>query len=138
MKIRASDSGGAGDIINISSLVDVLFILIIFFLVATKFSEEERDVPMQLPRAAEGSTLSAAPNVAIVNIRKDGSVFLGNQPITLPDLQLAMVEAVRANPGQKVLVRADENARHGAVAHAVLACHNAGVREANIGYELPF
>ena len=52
MKVRASNADERADIINISSLVDVLFILIIFFLVATKFSDEERDVPMNVPDAA--------------------------------------------------------------------------------------
>lgn len=137
MRVRATNDGDSGDLISISPLVDVLFILIIFFLVATKFAEEERDVPLQLPRATEGSSLSATPDVAIINVREDGSIFLGNKPITLTDLQAAMAESVATNPAQKVLVRGDENARHGTVAQAVLACHNAGVAEANIGYELP-
>ena len=137
MKISTRGRHGAGDIINISSLVDVLFILIIFFLVATKFSDEERDVPMNLPDAPSDKTLSSSPNVAVVNVREDGSVYLGNSVVSLPDLQLAMTEAVKTNPGQKVLVRADEDARHGSVAGAVLACHRAGIAEANIGYELP-
>ena len=137
MRVRSSENGGGGDVINISSLVDVLFILIIFFLVATKFADEERDVPMALPKAADGKTLSTTPKVAVVNIRDDGSCYLGNQPITLANLKLKMIESVRTNPAQKVLVRADERALHGNVAQAVLACHQAGIGEANIGYELP-
>ena len=137
MNLRQESDDGAGDAISISPLVDVLFILIIFFLVATKFAEEERDVPVRLPSAAGSTTLSATPDVAVVNIRADGSLHLGNKPITLADLQAAMTAAVAANPAQKVLVRADQDARHGSVASAVLACHNAGVADANIGYELP-
>lgn len=136
MRIRR-DHEDSGELINISSLLDVMFILIIFFLATTTFQQEERDAKVQLPSSGSASSLSSAPAVLIVNVRADGSYRLGTIPVDLPSLRSRLQAAVEANPGQKVLVRGDQNALHGAVAAAVLACNQAGVQEANIGYELP-
>lgn len=136
MRIRAPEHQVGGDLINLSPLIDVMFILIIFFLATTTFEEEERDVEINLPDAAANAALTAAPKVDVINVRADGSYLLGSAEMTLDQLRDAL-NAAAAKPDQKVLIRGDENARHGAVAAAVLACKAAGIHEANIGYELP-
>lgn len=135
MRIRRDDEGN-GELINISSLLDVMFILIIFFLATTTFQQEERDAQVRLPDAGDSQTLSAAPAVLIINVRADGTYLLGTIPVDLAALRGRLREAV-AGGEQKVLIRGDQNALHGAVAAAVLACKQAGIHEANIGYELP-
>lgn len=136
MRIRRESEDG-GELINISSLLDVMFILIIFFLATTTFQQEERDAKVQLPSTGGAQNLSAAPAVMIINVRADGTYLLGTAPVDLPSLRGRLQASVAEKPGQKVLVRADRNALHGAVATAVLAARQAGVQEANIGYELP-
>lgn len=136
MRIR-SDSDEGGELINISSLLDVMFILIIFFLATTTFRQEERDAQVQLPDAGDShTTLSASPSVLVINVRSDGSYLLGANPVDLSDLRTYLSEAAKRGTA-KVLVRGDQNARHGAVAAAVLACKQAGIHSADIGYELP-
>ena len=132
---RASESPGS--LIDIAPLVDIMFTLIIFFLATTTFEKEERDVKVNLPESSRSSTLSSAPKVIVINVREDGSYYLGNQAVQLAELQKLMLEAVEAKADQKVLVRGDQQALHGHVAAAVLACRNAGIHEANIGYKLP-
>jgi biopolymer transport protein ExbD len=131
---RASES--ATELINISSLLDVMFILIIFFMATTTFRQEERDITINLPETGESHSLSSAPKVIVVNVRKDGSYLVGDQPTTLPELSDVIAAAIQSDPGQKVLVRGDEQALHGRVALAVAACKQAGVQEAKIGYDL--
>jgi biopolymer transport protein ExbD len=135
MRIRRAPEGQS-DLINISSLVDVMFILIIFFLATTTFQQEERDVKVSLPEAGAMETLSSAPKVVVINVREDGTYFLGNRAVTRRELDTAVQQALEDGPDQKVLVRGDRNARHGHVAAAVLASKKAGVHEANIGYQL--
>lgn len=125
------------ELINISSLLDVMFILIIFFLATTTFQQAERDVKVNLPDAADGHTLSSETSALVINVREDGSYLLGNEGITMPALMDHLVDRLRDHPDQKVLVRADERALHGHVAAAVLTCKRAGIQEANIGYDLP-
>ena len=123
------------EFIDIAPLIDVMFILIIFFLATTTFQQEERDETVSLPEAAAGQAISEAPKVIIVNVRRDGTCLMGTTELDAAGLQAALVTALKENPGHKVLVRGDRQALHGHVAAAVLAAKQAGVREANIGYQ---
>ena len=137
MRIRR-DTNRDGELINISSLLDVMFILIIFFLATTTFQQEERDQKVNLPDSADGqTTLSASSSVIVINVRDDGTYLLGNRVMELPDLQEELIAAVKKSDQQKVLVRGDQHALHGMVAAAMLACKRSGIHEAHIGYELP-
>lgn len=122
--------------IQVINLVDVLFVLVLFLLVATTFSSEERDLQVNLPSTAEGKTLSDAAPLITINVRQDGSYFLVDRTMDLTQLRQAVIEAIKNKPDQKVLVRGDKLALHGYVAAAVLACRESGVRQANIGYQL--
>ncbi len=130
-------SGGETGIINVSSLLDVMFILIIFFLATTTFQQEERDIKVKLPESREGKTLSQSTKLIVINVRRDGTYLLGSDEVSPEGMGQAIAEAVKSDPGQKVLVRGDREALHGHVAVAVALCKKAGVREANIGYQLP-
>lgn len=132
---RASD--GDRSLIDIAPLIDIMFTLIIFFLATTTFEKEERDVKVNLPDTSKSSTLSSAPKVIVINVREDGSYYLGSETVLLPALQKLLVEAQETKADQKVLIRGDERALHGHVAAAVMACKTAGIHEANIGYKLP-
>jgi len=124
--------------INITPLVDLMFNLIIFFLVSSQFHEEERDIQVNLPETQIVETLSAAArSLLIINVRRDGTYILGGNAVSPDSLRGVIVKAVKSNPEQKVLVRADKQALHGYVAAAVSICKEAGIRQANIGYELP-
>jgi len=124
--------------INITPLVDLMFNLIIFFLVSAQFHEEERDIQINLPETQITETLStAARSLIIINVRRDGTYVVGANTVSLDELRQIMAKAVQSNPGQKVLVRADKQALHGFVATAVSTCKEVGIHQANIGYELP-
>ena len=121
-------------IINVSSLLDVMFILLIFFLATSTLQREEHDIKVNLPERSESGSLSSASRTLVINVRKDGSYYLQNRIRSLEDVWRDLALAVEQNPNQKVLIRGDREALHGFVAAAVGACKNAGIHEANIGY----
>ncbi|MCX8035565.1 MAG: biopolymer transporter ExbD [Candidatus Sumerlaeia bacterium] len=124
--------------INITPLVDLMFNLIIFFLVSAQFHEEERDIQVNLPQTHIEETLSStARSLLILNVRRDGTYIVGGNEVSPDELRALLSRAVKVNPDQKVLVRADKQALHGYVAAAVAVCKECGIRQANIGYELP-
>lgn len=135
MAIRR-DNGGSSEIINMSSLLDVMFILIIFFLATTTFQQEERDIKVSLPADSNTETLSSAERVIVVNVRKSGAYVVLNRQMTVEEMTVTMQEEIKKDPDKKVLVRADREALHGYVAKAISVCKQAGVKEANIGYQL--
>ena len=136
MRIRPQEES-EGELINMSSLLDVVFILLIFFIATTTFQQEEKDMQVNLPQASDGKALSSAPSVLVINVRDTGEYLLGSQMVTLEQLAQQMKAAAENQPDQKVLVRGDENARHGDVSRAMLTCRQAGIHKANIAYELP-
>ena len=136
MRIRRS-AEAESSVINVSSLLDVMFILIIFFLATTTFQREERDIKVNLPESREGKSLSAATKVIVVNVRQDGTYVLSNRETPIEGLESLLLAAVQADPDQRVLIRGDRRALHGHVAAAVSLCKRVGIHEANIGYQLP-
>ena len=136
MRIRKPQEGEAA-VINMSSLLDVMFILIIFFLATTTFQQDERDIKVNLPESGEGEALSAAAKVIVINVRADGTYVMASQEITVEAMKAALAKALQTDPEQTVLIRGDRQALHGHVAVAVSLCKRAGVHEANLGYQLP-
>ena len=125
------------EIINMSSLLDVMFILIIFFLATTTFQEEERDIEVSLP-SDSSTTLSAAEKVIVINVRRDSAYVVLNRQMTVEEMTMAIQEEIKKDPDKKVLVRADREALHGYVARAISICKQAGIKKANIGYQIDY
>ncbi len=124
-------------IINMAPLLDVMFILIIFFLATTTFEKEERDTRVNLPEESEGQSLSSSTKLIVINVRKNNAYVLLNRQVTVEEMTELVKQSVAENPDVKVLVRADQEALHGYVARAISVCKGAGIPEAHIGYQLP-
>jgi len=121
-------------IINMSSLLDVMFILIIFFLATSTLDKQEHDIKVSLPESGSPESLSSQSKAMVINVRKDGTYYVHNGAKTLEQIRDLLVQALLKRPNQEVLIRGDEKALHGNVAAAVLVCRTAGILEANIGY----
>ena len=132
MRIRSRDND-QGEIINISSMIDVMFILIIFFLVTTTFKEEEVDHLVKLPVESRNQSLTqTAGNLIKVNIRDNGAMVVMGQRVSEDELSKWMTEEVEKKPELKVLVRGDKESKHLYLANVMSICRSVGVPEANI------
>ena len=132
MRIRSRDSE-QGEIINISTMIDVMFILIIFFLVTTTFKEEEVDHLVKLPVESRNQSLTqTAGNLIKVNIRDNGAYVVMGQAVTEEKLTEWMQEEREKKPEIKVLVRCDKESKHLYLANVMSICRFVGVPEANI------
>ena len=67
---------------NITPLIDVVFLLIIFFLVASHFVRSENAEPVDLPTASQAVADEEPAHRLTVTIRKDGSLFIGGKPVS--------------------------------------------------------
>jgi len=132
MRIRSNGSDSS-DIINLSSLLDVLFILIIFFLVTTTFKQQEDDRRVDLPVDQRNQALSnKAGDVVKINIRKSGAYVIMDKPVTEEMVESTMKQAVTNRPEVKVLIRADKETKHLYVANILSICKFVGVKETHI------
>jgi biopolymer transport protein ExbD len=132
MRFKTESTQGNG-IINISSMIDVMFILIIFFLVTTTFKEEEDDHLVQLPTDKRNQSLSQSKsNLLKINIRENGSYTVMGTQMTEEQLSTWMEGEIKRKPELKVLIRCDENSRHFHLANVMSICRYIGVPKANI------
>src|SRR3954471_15600769 len=92
---------------NLLPLIDTLFFLLMFFLIATRFKEEELDVGIQLPQLASSQPLSALPQQVIINIREDGTTVVANKTYDADQL-LDLLNQNATAGNRDVLIRADE------------------------------
>ena len=133
---RAPDDEGDEFGVQLAPLVDIVFLLLIFFLVATTYMDEEKDLSVVLPKvsAEKGSSKPRLERV-LLNVREDGTVLFGTRPLGRNDLYRALVEARRANPHIPVILRGDRAASHGEIVSVLELCRRARIRNVAIAVE---
>ncbi len=121
--------------INLVPLIDVLFMLLIFFMVSSRFDEldeSERNIQVVVPAVSDVSTLTPPPPRKVINVLADGSLTLDREAVTLPQLS-ARLEADKAQYQKLgVVVRGDANARHQHVADVIATCRSLDISDLNI------
>ena len=118
--------------LNLTPMIDIVFLLIIFFMVGTKFSELERKIGLRVPEVTNAEALTAAPEPRVVNVYRDGRITLDRTPVTLQELTQSLAAARSQYNELGVLVRGDANGRFQLVAEVLNACKQADVRELGI------
>ena len=113
--------------IDFVPMVDVLFNLLIFFLLATSIAQVEREMSIALPASEASGPISTALREVVINVDAAGLIYVAGRQISEDDLRAMVTEAVRSNPDQKVSVRGDRGASYGNVARVLDICKAAGV-----------
>jgi biopolymer transport protein ExbD len=92
------------DSLSLTPLIDVVFLLLIFFLVATRFAQEDRELPVTLPSAANALPMTMEPNELVINIDREGRYVVRGMPTDLAGVEQIVRQAVADNPVQQVVV----------------------------------
>jgi biopolymer transport protein ExbD len=120
--------GQAAGLINLTPMIDVVFQLLLFFLVASRFADEERQMKFPLPEASEARPLTAREHEYVINIDREGQYFVSGRSYSLGALQTALRQAAANNPRQAVIIRADKRVALDHVVGAGNACSRANLR----------
>ncbi|MFO0013081.1 MAG: ExbD/TolR family protein [Planctomycetota bacterium] len=120
--------------INLTSMIDVLFLLIIFFMVGTRFSESEHQIQLTLPKSSSPTSMAAQPAAKVVTMYSDGSIELEGQRLTADQLTNALIPAVQNYPDVSVQVRIDAGGLAGQFSEVLKAISRAGVK--NVGWTM--
>lgn len=115
--------------IDFVPLADVLFNLLIFFLLATTIAQVEREMRISLPETSFAAPISAALREIVINVDPSGTIIVAGKPTDDETLSRLLRDALAANKSQRVSVRADRAAAYAAVAHALDLCKGAGITE---------
>lgn len=94
---------------NLTPMIDVVFLLLIFFLVATRFDEQEKLVSINLAEILQAQPLAGGSQELVVNITRDGTFNIAGKDYSEEQLVAILHEAAVRNPGnQRVQIRADQ------------------------------
>jgi biopolymer transport protein ExbD len=108
-------------------MLDIVFLLLTFFIVTEAYERQERETPVDLPRTTAAIGMSRGALDLVVNVTRDGRIVLNGQPIPLERFRERLAHRQQAGP-VSVIIRADGQARHEKVLRVVDACAAVKVR----------
>ena len=113
-------------VINIASLVDVLFLLLIFFMVTSAFVEQP-NIKLELP-STRYSEVSKMNNM-VLSIARDGKLFIQDRPVDKKDLEKELRRVVLDTGDEVLVLKADKFVPYGVVIDIMDAVKGAGFRK---------
>lgn len=122
--------------LNLTPMIDIVLLLVIFFMVGTQFTDAERQYDIALPTVTEARPLTGAPDELVVNVASSGMIFLGKTAVTLQDLEKRLTEARERYAGQAVVVRGDRELTYQTVMTLLNICQKAGIANIQLANRL--
>ena len=113
--------------INLTPMLDVVFQLLIFFLVAFEFQRSELDMKVQVPSAQEGADPKRARGEIIVNVRENGEVVVENQTMTQQQLREKLTAIAKQHENQPIRLRGDAKCEYQTIVEVIDTCQKAGI-----------
>ncbi len=118
--------------LNLTPMIDVILTLVIFFMVGSRFAEEEDALGVKVPTVASRASAASTPEPKVVTVYADGRILLGSQPVSLDELTKQLEAARAGNRSLRVCVRGDRGATHGRMTEVYDACRQAGVTQLDL------
>jgi biopolymer transport protein ExbD len=122
--------------LNLTAMLDIMFLLLIFFVLNTKFLDDERQINLQVPQVNGQNKLAAADQQKTINVYRDGSIRLDGATVTLRDLTARLAAARQKMKNLGVLVRGDGHSELQQVTDVLTACKQAGVSDLAVSVRL--
>ena len=122
--------------LNLTPMIDIVFLLIIFFMVGTKFAEWENKLALKVPQVQETGALAPAPEKRVINVYRDGRISLDGEFVTIEQLTSKLSSVRRQYSGLGVVVRGDADGTFQNVATVLGACREAGITDMGISVRL--
>ncbi len=113
--------------IQLAPLVDVLLLLLIFFLMTWNAARNENELDVKVPKASAAREKSAPIGDVIVNVKADGNVVVNRRTLSGPDLTTLLQGLVKLNADQAVVIRGDEAGAYKNIVNVLNICSEAGI-----------
>jgi biopolymer transport protein ExbD len=117
-------------VINITSLIDVIFMLLLFFMITSTFLEQP-GIKLELPKSQK--TADNEPQKFTLSISKQGALYLNRQPVTLAGLEAEIRGILPRIEGSALVLKADQEVSHGLVVQVMDLAKRGGVKKLIIG-----
>lgn len=111
----------------LTSMLDVIFLLLCFFVTVSVFSQWENEISIRLPNAATAEQPERLPGEIVINLSREGVLTVNGAILSLEDLKTRLSRISKFYPGQPVTIRADRESVYERLVEVVDACRAADV-----------
>jgi biopolymer transport protein ExbD len=114
---------------QMAPMIDMVFLLLVFFMCVSSLSQAARLLPVELPEAAESRVPEDLSGRAYISLTAEGEMLFGALPVTREELRERLAAALRLEPGLRAQIRADRVVPFSKIREALRACSEAGVAD---------
>ena len=122
---------------QLAAMLDVVFLLLCFFVTTSVYSQWENEVEIQLPSAESGVEPNRLPGEIIVNVAKDGAIRVNGRDLTPEELGAKCRALAAAFPGNPIVVRGDREASWESVLRVLDICAKNDLYNVNFASAIP-
>ena len=112
---------------QIAPMVDILLVLLCFFIVTWNFALSENELDVKIPSASHAKEQPRYVGQIVVNVRNDGSLIFQRKPITQAELLAKLRDLARLYPDQAVILRGDGEAAYKYIVEVLDLCRQANI-----------
>ena len=127
MNFRKNAEAEGGGVNALTPMMDVVFLLLCFFVTSQIYAQWETEIDVKLPTAETGTMPERLPGEVIVNVLADGTAVVNGQTMGDGELRGLMNRLVQIYPGQPVLLRADKGTAYEHVIRVLDMCRQADI-----------
>ena len=113
--------------IQLAPLVDVLLLLLIFFLLTWNAARNENELDVKVPKASAAKEKTSPIGDVVVNVKADGNVVVNRRTLSAVELSELLKSLVQLNAEQVVVIRGDEAGAYRNVIGVLNICSEAGI-----------
>ncbi len=111
----------------IAPMVDILLVVLVFFIVTWNFALSENELDVRVPSAAKANETQPYVGQVVINIKADGTIIVNRQPKTLPELLQLLKKLSQLYPDQAVIVRGDQGVEYKHIVEVLDICRQADI-----------
>lgn len=123
-------------VLNLTPMLDVMMLLIIFFMVGTKFVDSSRQYDIELPTVTDARPLTSTPDELVVNIDRAGMIYVRDEEVDLVRLRDVLAEAKSNYGDQEVVIRGDGQGYYQNVMDVLNVCHVTEIKSIRLANQL--
>ena len=112
---------------QIAPMVDILLVLLCFFIVTWSFAKKENELDVKVPAAQSGKEANPVINQTVLNVKKNGQVVWNRKVTTLEELGAKLRQLANLYPDYAIILRGDENADYKSIVAVLDTCRAANI-----------
>ena len=122
---------------QLAPMIDIVFLLLIFFIVTWQFSRSETEMKVSVPSSQEGADPKRVLGEIIVNVRATGEVVVEGMEMTQAQLKQKLAAIAKQHKNQPVRLRGDAKCEYQTIVEVIDTCQKAGIWNISFATQRP-